>query len=152
MVIELTTTTQLSTFDIIKTALRTNSTLNATFSSDDYYEIEPSLKSGTAVPYIHISIPSVTSEQLTFKKKLKPFEAQIVVVEDYSITQNTVDTTIRDHNNAIIDAIETNESSFTDAGYFRPQIELEGVEPELMDSKKVISSTFNLTFSGVVTR
>jgi len=150
-VADITNTTQLSLFSLIKTALRGNTALLTKFNSNDYYRFEPSFKSFSfsQLPFIVIQTPTTDSEFLVLdhSNNLKDFNITIMLFVDFSARDN-FDT----YANAIVAEIESEESTFESSGYYHAEIDLVDVGTDDIQDKKVVVGTFEMTLSGSVSR
>lgn len=149
--VQITTTTQLSTFSLLRTVLLADSTIGARFKTADFYEIEPLHKSSgfKGFPYIWIRTPSTSTEfiTMTHADTDKTFESEIIVRMDYMARANFIT-----YANAIVSAIEAATSTFEASGYFNHHIEFNGVDVVTIDSKDCVEGRFMFTCSGFVDR
>lgn len=152
MVKAITNTSQLAIFDTLKSVLKSSSTLSRKLRDNDYYEYEPNPKSLSFKQLPYISLTNKTTDtgdtQTTNRKTgTKNFTVSFVLVIDYQARDK-----IREYTEAILRQIESNESSFTDVGYDQVFIDVVSVTPEIINGHQVITTTFELTYSGVVDR
>lgn len=151
MVVPVTNSTQLNTFDTIKTILLTDSTLNSNIKSTGIYEYEPKLKSQEfkGFPYMIVRVPSnsdIDPNTLNRTSKIKQFDIIIELVVEYAARSN-----VRDYCNRIINIIETNVSDLKSLGYHNVEILLDDInDGEVKDSKEVVRATFTLSCTGSV--
>lgn len=151
MVNQITVTTQLDIFDIVRDILRNNSDIASRFSESQFYEFEPNPKSSDfkGYPIIIIEFPQTKTDLLTINHKttFKEFTANLLLRMDYEARSK-----FGDYANLIISQIESSESSFETYGYFSPKIELTDTSMNVIDQKKVVEGTFSLQLTGVVNR
>jgi hypothetical protein len=150
--ISLTATAQLSSFNTIKTVLKSSSVLSAKFQDTMYYEFEPRIKGPgfKGFPYIVINTPTNSEPDSSMDRswRLKPFSAVIELVMDYEARANVVT-----YANAIINAIETGTTTFESAGIYGVECTLNGIDDqEIRDMKPVVRVTFDMTWTGQVAR
>ena len=146
----ITSSAQLSTFSTIKSILMTSTVLNTKFATGDYYEFEPNLKAGSfsGYPYIVINTPSLSNPDETFEGvSFKVNQIIIELVVEYSARSNFVT-----YANAIIDVIESNESTLESVGLYNTKIEFDDTSEEYVSQKQMVRGTFTLTHDGYVTR
>ena len=148
----ITTTTQLSTYSIIKAILQTSSVLNTKFTSDSYYEYEPNHKSASfkGFPYILIRIPETSTELTVVDHTVteKDFNIDIFLRVEYLARDN-----FKTYANAIIAVIEGAESTLQSSGYFNAKIDMVGVDDQqIIDQKELVEGTFQLSLHGQVNR
>lgn len=140
---------QLNLFDTIKTILKSDSVLKNKFPDRKFHEFEPNLKSlGSGdFPYIVISIPNLTSENLDFDHGMRQKDAEITIemVMDYKARDN-----VRKYSNKIINLLESNEDNFTALGYNITSVEFEGATDDYIKERHSIRTTFSLTLRGAV--
>lgn len=151
---EVTSTIQLSTFSVIKSVLRTNSTINTKFTTNDYYEFEPNTKavSFNGYPYFLIRVPTTDTNLLVLNNSttIKDFSVQILMRMDYEARAN-----FTKYAGAVISTIESSSaaSTFEANGYYNTKIELLSVSDKtIIDEKQIVEADFLLTFHGNVNR
>ena len=148
---DITKTTQLSLYDLIKAQLVANSVLSGKFNDASYYRFEPSLKafSFSQLPIIVIRTPTTSSEFLVLNhsNNLKSFSASILLLVYFSAREK-----FDSYANAIIAQMEGAESSFESSGYFNLECDLLDVGEDLIQDRKVVSGTFEVRCTGGVSR
>lgn len=150
MALAIGTASQLSSFDTFVSVLRSNSTIASAFGTADIYEFEPNLKSGSfnGYPYIVVNMPSLSNPEGTFDTlEFKENETVIELVQEYHARSN-----YKTYANAVLQAVETGESSFEAIGLYNTTIEHEGVSEEYMSQKQLVRGTFTVSHEGYVTR
>lgn len=146
--VDVTNTTQLSTFSIIRDILLTNSTISSKFRKSDFHEFEPSLKEhGVNLPYIVINLPSADVDILTSKDNYKSFTVNIVLCVGWEARDK-----FTDYANALVYQLDNSKSTFKASGYYDPTITLIDSGVEERQSKKVVAGSFRLQMNGVVRR
>lgn len=152
MAVNITSTTQLSTFETVRDIFLADSTLSKKFKESNIYQFEPNMKSLSfrSLPYIVINIPNTETELLTMnhEQTQKEFNIEIVLVVAYEPARDKV----LEYMNAIIDSLENSESTFDALGYFNLRIDAETPTVELIKEKQVVVSLMTLSFSGGVAR
>lgn len=147
----ITNSTQLNIYSILLNIITSDTTLSKKFNSRNIFEFEDTkLKSGShpGFPYIVIKVPLYDiSERITVTNttQIKTFNVPILMVIAWKAKDNA-----RNYSNALINAVEQNQSQFTDAGYGKPIILSEGIDPETIDSAEVVTARFNLQVNGLV--
>lgn len=148
---DITNTTQVSLFSLVKTQLKANSTLAAKFKDSSYYRFEPSLKSFSfsQLPIIIIKTPTTESEFLVLdhSNNMKDFSVDIIMILDFT-ARDKLDT----YSNAIIAQLESAESTFESSGYFNLEVDLVDASEDIIQERKVVAASFELTLSGSVSR
>lgn len=150
--VHVTNTTQLSTFDLIKSALLANATISSKFSPGSFYEFEPNWKGDSfkGYPCIEINVPETTDQDpatLNRKVMLKSFDVTLYLYVAYEARTKFIE-----YANAITYAIEAYQDTFARSGYADVVIECLGSDKENIEEKNVIKGEFTITFSGIVTR
>jgi hypothetical protein len=147
--VQITNTTQLSTFSIIRSILLSNSVLSKKFSTNDFYEFEPKHKSNSfkSFPYIIINVPSADNlnEYLGDIINHKEFEVEIILRMDYLARDN-----FSSYASNILYEIEKSNSIFSANGYHL--IKISSSSPELLSvqSKEIVEGNFSLLIEGEV--
>ena len=147
---DITSLTQLSTFDLIKDIIRTDTIFKNKFSSSQFYEFEPTTKrSGFKFPYIVIRIPGTDKDAQTIDRSVtsKNFEVNIYLVIDYSARDK-----FKDYASRLIKVLEEGESTFNSLGYGGIDVVLDDADTEYIQDKQCIAGNFTLTMRGVVSR
>jgi len=142
--------TQLSTFDTFKTVLSSNTVLSSAVDSDSYYEFEPNLKSGSfnGFPYIVVNTPQLDNPEGTFDTlEFKENTVIIELVVEYHARSN-----YKTYANAVIQALETAESTLETIGLYNTTVVHDGVAEEYMNQKQLVRGTFTVSHDGYVTR
>lgn len=151
MAIEITSTTQLSTYSLIQSILLSNSTLSQKFNKQRIYEFEPNLESISfdMLPYIVVNVPTTDTDILTLNHdtNMKTFNVQIVLVMDWIARGN-----FTNYCNAIIRQIESSVTTLEAAGYYNQVINLDSSGIELIKGKQVVVGNFTLTMTGSMER
>ena len=145
-----TTSTQLSTFNVIKSILQTSTVLNRKFTSGKYYDYEPSLNSSSFnnYPYILIRLPTATDNQefLGDTTKGKDFVVEIDLVVEHFAKEK-----ILSYSNALLTTLENANSTFQESGYELTNLDLtQDPQPTLINGKLVFIVTFQLNMYGEV--
>ena len=152
MAIQITNTTLLSVFDLVKSAILNNTTLKQKFNTRNIFQYEPKHKSLTfkGFPYFLINIPDTDTTKEVFDNNftMKELTANAVLRVDYMARDKVLD-----YANAFIKAIEAYESTFESSGYYEIKVDLVDVDPNIViESKEVVEATFELTWRGSMTR
>lgn len=152
MSISITKTSQLSVFNIIRSALLSNSTLSQKFSKSNIYDYEPHVKGASfkGFPYIWVNIPTFDSDKVVFDHSVtnKIFVATLVLRVEFCARDKVLD-----YCNAIISSIEGYESNFQSSGYYDVECELVDVDPNSrIHQKDVVEAIFDIRFHGYVGR
>lgn len=151
MAINITNTTQLLTFSLIRGILRSNSIISSKFSVNDFYEFDPLVKDITfsGYPFIVINIPTTDTNSLTMPKTqtIKEFEVIITLIMDWVARDNFVT-----YSNAIISQIESAMGDFEASGYYLDRIDTETPMVTDLSQKKIIEGTFRVYLKGGVAR
>lgn len=153
MSIAITNTTILSTFTLIKAALKANATLSARFNDQNILQFEPKHKSikFKGFPYIWVNFPSTDESKLVFDNNftLHELEGTLILRLDRDRDENKT----RDYCNAILKAIRDYESTFEASGYYDVMISSDDIDPNtVIDNKELIECVFTITFQGSVNR
>jgi hypothetical protein len=147
--VQVTNTTQLSTFSLIRGILLSNSTLSSKFKKSDFYEfdIKPKSSQFGGFPCIIIQVPDVDDmqEYLGNIVNKKEFEIEIVLLMDYLARSNYAS-----YASALITALDSSESTLAASGYHFVRISGGKGSPIVMDSKELIEGRFILTLEGEV--
>jgi len=145
----ITNTSQLNTFSTIRDIILTNTTISNKFSTKDFYEFEPKLKSHTfkGFPYIVINVPSHQDKRELVGNTIrsKSFEITIILVVDYVAREK-----VTSYVSNIISALESADDTFNDSGYNLVAVDNDTPEEELQDQKTVITTQINLFLEGEV--
>lgn len=148
---QITNTTQLSIFSLIRSAIKANSTLLTKFSDRNILQYEPKHKSSSFVgfPYIVVKIPVTETEFVTLDHSdtEKSLDVTLILRMDYLAKDNFLN-----YANALIKAIESYESTFDTNGYFNTEINVRSVDEVANDQKDLIEGTFILSYLGSVGR
>jgi len=150
--VQITNTTQLSVFSLVRAAIVADTTLKTKFSSKNIHQYEPKHKSGsfTGFPYIWINVPESDTTKLVFDNNftLKDFTEDVYLRMEYMARDNYVS-----YCNAIIKAVEAYESTFQAAGYYDIKIDLISTDSnQVINSKEIIEGIFEIKWHGQVTR
>ncbi len=144
-------TTQLSLFSLIKTELKTNTTLNQKFTDSSYYRFLPSFKSlsFTNLPIIVIQTPTTDGEFLVLNHEtnLKDFTVDLLILIDFG-ARDQFDT----YANAIIAQIESAEATFETSGYYNTAVDLIDIGEDEIQERRIVAGSFEIRFSGTVQR
>jgi len=146
----ITNTSQLNTFSLIRDILLTNTTISARFSKGDFYEYEPRLKNtGVRLPHIVIKFPETSTELISINNVMteKTFEITILLKMDWEARSKA-----QDYSNAMMHAIELAESTFEASGYYNAKLELMTLDDEVEDMKTLVVGQFILKLEGSVLR
>ena len=73
--VNITNTTQLSVFSLIKTAITSNATLSTKFNATNIYQFEPNHKSASfkGFPYIWVNLPGTDTQKVVFDNSVKGY-------------------------------------------------------------------------------
>jgi len=147
----ITNTTQVSLFSLVKAVLKTNSTLNQKFRDKDYYQFQPSFKtfSFSSLPIIIIRTPTTITNNLVLShtQTEKEFDAEITIIMDFN-ARGKFDTYV----NAIIAELESSEATFESSGYYNLKVEMNDSGESVIQSKSVVTGILGLSFTGGVSR
>ena len=145
--------TQLNTYDTIKTILQTSSVLNQRLADKDYYEFDPLLKglASKGIPYIVITIPEVEDSNSYLGSQTtreKGFTPTIRLVQDWEARSN-----VKTYVSAILNIMDSASAraSLRAQGYeyIKSDITL-APEPTLLSQKQVIVSEVEVMLGGEV--
>ena len=150
--VNITNTTQLSIFSLVRAALLANSTLSVKFTNSHIHQFEPKHKSSafTGFPYILVNIPELDQEKVVFDNNLtlKEVNVSLILRMDYFARDKYLSFA-----NAIVKSIEDYESTFESSGYYDVMIELLGTDSNIViESKELVEGTFELRYHGQVSR
>ena len=144
--------TQLNIYSILFDIITSDATLSRKFNSRNIYEFEDTKPKATnnksPFPYIVIKVPlyDITERVVvTNTTQIKTFNVPILMVIEWKAKDKA-----REYSNALINAVEQNQSKFTDAGYNKPIIPSEGIDPETISGAEVVTARFNLQVNGQV--
>lgn len=149
---QITATTQLSLFSLIRSAIKANSTLAVKFSDKNIFQFEPKQKALDAVgyPYIWINVPSTDSAKLVFNNSVVPKELD---VDLYLRVEWMARDNFLNYANAIISALEAYESTFQSSGYYDVMCEMVDIDSnQVIDQKEIVEGVFRVRFHGQVAR
>lgn len=141
---------QLRTFEIIRDILLANSTIASYFKSSDFYEFDPAVKAVDfdGYPYIVIKIPSV-NDQLDYLGNItyeNVFTVEIEMVNEYVARSK-----VSELGSAVLAALQGSADSLRLNAYELINIDLvTNPEPNIINQKDVILSTFELNLRGEV--
>ncbi len=150
----ITNTEQVSTFTIVRDILLTDSTLNAKFSSKDYYEIEPKVKSVgqsnfNGYPFILIEIP-VTEDIDNFLGDVLTIEEEFIIPITLTVEYDAR-SKVRSFSNAILTTLRAASSTFRANGYeFKRTNLVTPPEVTSIAQKDVVVTEFELVLRGEV--
>lgn len=154
---EIQSDSQLNLFSHIRSALIANSVLLTKFNIGNIYQYEPKHKSTSfnGFPYIWINLPETPdNKKLTMSNSVrdKMFTVPLILRMDYMVIANIASgDKFKDYCNAIIDAIESYDSTFQDNGYYDVEIELQNVDPSVViNQKELVEGIFEIRFHGKV--
>jgi len=146
----ITNTSQLSTFSVIRSVLRTNPTIAAKFPVGNFYEFEPKHKSQSfrGFPYIIISIPNTddVDEYLGDITTNREFNCEIIMRMEYEARDN-----LSSYASNIIKELDNSLSTFTSSGYYMKKVTFEGASTLTIDQKELVEARFTLILTGEVT-
>jgi hypothetical protein len=142
-----TSTTQLNLFSVVRSAIRTDTELAGRFPPNHFYEFEPKLKGGASLPLwvvktANTDLTGATVDNLT---RMKSFSVVVLLKMDYLAHDKATNYLSR-----AVAAIEANESLFNASGYYYPQASVESVEDEIEDQKQIIVGIIRLELRGAV--
>ena len=146
----ITKTTQLNTFSMIRTALLANSTISAKFTATQILEFEPKIKGSSfnKFPYIVVRGPENPNEDGYLGNELenRNFNIDISLVMDYFAKDKYTGFA-----NAIINALNTGESSYKESGYDYIGAEATGPPVPVTESQKdLLVGDFIMILNGDV--
>ena len=152
MAIQITNTTVLSTFSLIRAAILANATLSPKFTTNDIYQYEPKHKSRSfrGFPYFLVNIPETDTEKVVFDNNFTEpaLSVNILMRVGYEARSNVLN-----YANAFLKAIEGYESSFQASGYYDVMVTLDDVDSNIViDSKELVEAVFTIEFHGSVAR
>ena len=143
--------TQLSTFTLLRGLVVSNSTLSVKFNLNNVFEFQPRHKSSNfcGFPYMIIKTPESDDpeEYLGNQVRLKEFDVEIIIRMDYLARDNF--TTYASALVALFDSATANSTMIAN-GYNIIKIESGKPEPITMDQKELIEGTFTLMLEGDV--
>mgnify|MGYP001586057854 CR=1 FL=1 len=148
--VQITNTTQLSTFSIIKSIILSNATFAAKFKGSNILEFEPKLKSQSfcGFPYIVVNIPDLDDieEYLGDKVRHKEFEVEITMVMEYIAKDNYAS-----YASNLITVLDSSDSTLKANGYNLVKVTADGT-PDLqtVQSKELVVGSFSLLLQGEV--
>ena len=148
----ITNTDQLNTFSIIKTLLRTNSTLNQKFRDGDYYEFLPNTKSigkgFNGYPFMVINIPLCEDMEL-YVGDITTEKTFIVSIEMY--VEYTARDKVKTYLSQSLSTLRAGNSYFSSNGYALGAVNIiDNPEVYVIEEKQVIRSVISLTLHGEV--
>jgi len=146
----ITNTTQLSTFDLLKSVITDDAVLSVKFNDSNIHEFDPKTKGGSATfPYIVISIPSTdtTLEVMSHETTVKEFSTSIFMVLEWSARSNLKTLASR-----LVFAFEAAEDTLSASGYYDAKLELITSGSETFNQKEVVVAEFLLVDDGTVHR
>lgn len=143
-----TSSTQVSTFEIIRDILLTSSVLSTKFKSSDFYEFDPQVKSASfnGFPFMVIEIPTDTDLQgyVGDRKKEKEFVVAVRMINEWDARSN-----VKTYLSAIITAIEGARSTLDDYGYHLVTANISSSPfSDVLDQKLVVESEVQITLRG----
>jgi len=147
---QITNTSQLSTFSILKAIILSNSTLSTKFSGSNILEFDPKLKSSSfpGFPYIVVNVPGVdnTEEYLGNTLRHKEFEVEITMVMEYLAKGN-----YSSYVSNLVSVLDASDATLKANGYNLVKITADGKpDQQTLQSKEVIIGSFTLTLQGEV--
>lgn len=149
--VDVTSTTQLSLFALVKAELLSNTTISGKFRDASFDRFEPSFKSFSfpTLPLIIIETPGTDSEFLVLdhSNNMKAFNANIILLIDFTARDK-----FDEYANAIIFQLESAEATFESSGYFNLEIDLVDAGEDIVQDRKIVRGTFELRLSGSVSR
>lgn len=150
--VQVTKTTQLSTFTIIKNIIKSNSTLSKKFTDNNIYQFDPfNLQSKDLIlPFIYVAIPGMNNNDKTLGNNNtydKGFQLPIKIAIEYVAKDNFIN-----YLNALVYEFEksSNKTILSASGYDDVEIDVDEPLPEIFHNNQVISCTIILKFSGEV--
>lgn len=147
--VQITNTTQLSTFTIIRGILISNSVLSGKFRLQDFYEFEPRHKSNDfkGFPYIVVMVPEAEESEAVLGDilKNKEFTVNIIMRVDYHARSN-----FTSYASNIVKELDAANSTFMANGYHLESVSFDGSESLVADQKQLIEGTFTLRLQGEV--
>lgn len=149
---QITSTTQLSLFSLIRSAIKANATLTVKFSDKNILQFEPKQKALDSIgyPYIWVNIPSTESAKLVYDNSVVPKDIQ---VDMYLRIEWMARDNFLNYANALVAAIEAYESTFQASGYYDVMCDLLNVDSnQVIDQKEIIEGVYRITFHGQVGR
>ena len=152
MAVQITQTTQLSVFSLIRATILADSTLSNKFTNANIFQFEPNHKSGSfrGFPYIWINIPFTEVSKVVFDNSvtLKPMTVDVSLRMDYFARDNFLSFA-----NNLIRAIEAYESTFEASGYYDVMIDLIDVDSnQVINQKELVEGLFEVRFNTQVAR
>ena len=147
---QITNTSQLSTFSLIRTIILTNSTLSTKFNVNNILEFDPKLKSlnSPGFPHIIVNVPDVddTEGYLGDYLRRKEFDVEIILRMGYEAKDNYTS-----YASNLITVLDASNSTLNASGYHLIKVNSDG-KPELItiNSKECLEGTFSLMLEGEV--
>jgi len=144
--------TQLSTFETLRTIIKSNSTLTSKFDNNNIYNFDPAdinNKLDLLFPYIYISIPSINIQDRTLGNTSfdKEFAINIKLILEWQARDKMIT-----YYNALIYELEkaVNQSTLSSLGYDDLKIKSETPISEIIHENPVISATITIELGGEV--
>lgn len=153
--VEITNTTQLDFFSILKSVLKTNTVINDIFGSKiRQFEPDPKESKFKNYPYIWAKIPTTPETELItldHGTTNKLFNVEMFVRTSY--INELHKQKFRRWLNSIISVVEGSETTFDNSGYYNIRINLVDIDDQqIISQKQLLEAKFELTFSGFVAR
>ena len=142
----ITSTTQFSTFSIIKSIIKNNSTLSQLFKEHNIFEYEPT-KNSFYLPHVVVHVPSIEQDERTIGGSpviLKDVDVEIVMRMDYHARDN-----FRTYYGALINALE-DDTTLESSGYIPLGTAAESAVEGLEYDKRFIEGVILFSLKGVV--
>jgi len=148
----ITNTTVLSTFPLIRDAIKANTDLAAKFNDNNIFEFEPQHKSASfkSFPYFLVEIPVMDSvkEVLNDVYTIKNFDVRVVLRVDYNARSK-----FRGYCEDFHKAIEDYASTFEASGYYEVLADLIGTDSDtVINQKAIVEAEWVVSFRGQVIR
>ena len=148
--VNITNTTQLDIFELVRSILRTNSTISSKFKTTDFYEFEENAKArNVRFPQIIIKAPSTEEILGTMPNpsQVKEFTGEVILKIDWDARSK-----FRLYANAMIAALEAGDATLQASGYKQARLNLVDNGSEIEDEKQIVRGDFELVVVGGVDR
>jgi hypothetical protein len=145
------TTTQLSTFSLLRSIILSNATLASKFNINNILEFEPKHKSTNfcGFPYMVVSVPEIndTEDYLGNQVRHKEFDVEIMLRMDYLAKDNY--TTYASALISVMDSATAN-SAMQASGYHIVKVEAGKPEVINLNQKELVEGIFTIMLEGDV--
>lgn len=146
---QITNTSMLTTFSMIRTVILTNSTISGKINASDFYEFEPNEKSTQfkGFPYMIVMVPQMenTEQYLGEVTKDKMFTVEIILRMEWEARDN-----FASYASNIISVLESSNSTYQASGYNLVGVDFEGPLKDVVHQRQIVEGSFMLALSGEV--